>query len=39
MQAVLLAEVQRSVDTLRETNGNGKLQTLPETEEGALQCI
>lgn len=43
MQAVLLAEVQRTMNTLRKTaicreplaiveNGNGKWQTLPETE-------
>uniref|UniRef100_A0A8B9GL75 WD repeat domain 72 n=2 Tax=Amazona TaxID=12929 RepID=A0A8B9GL75_9PSIT len=44
MQAVLLAEVQRTMNTLRKTaicretlaiveNGNGKWQTLPETEK------
>lgn len=44
MQAVLLAEVQRTTKTLRKTavyreplaiveNGNGKLQTLPKSEE------
>lgn len=50
MQAVLLAEVQRSVDTFRETaicrgllavveNGNGKLQTLPKMEEGLCNAL
>uniref|UniRef100_A0A8D0EVW3 WD repeat domain 72 n=1 Tax=Strix occidentalis caurina TaxID=311401 RepID=A0A8D0EVW3_STROC len=50
MQAVLLAEVQMAMNTLRKTticsdplaiveNGNGKLQTLPKTEERDLQYI
>uniref|UniRef100_A0A8C0I804 WD repeat domain 72 n=1 Tax=Bubo bubo TaxID=30461 RepID=A0A8C0I804_BUBBB len=50
MQAVLLAEVQMAMNTLRKTticrdplaiveNGNGKLWTLPKTEERDLQYI
>uniref|UniRef100_A0A8C5T4V8 WD repeat domain 72 n=2 Tax=Malurus TaxID=55806 RepID=A0A8C5T4V8_9PASS len=50
MQAVLLAEVQRSVSPLRKTttcreplaiveNGNGKFWTLPKTEKRVLQYI
>lgn len=49
MQAVLLAEVQRTMNTLRKTavyrepsaieNGNGKLQLLPKTEDRVLQDV